>query len=236
MGVVSMVAASHSAPSNDWKVNRRWADHRVKRESRSTSTRGFLFYNEVILKTRASLCLRITHCGGARPVQTGSVHVFSCSFRIGASTRYSWSVHLHFSESTTEQEKKNPVPGFLSDDWHYNGDRIIPGPVFVYFRWCQSSHHCSDWRVSAFEKILFRTARPDFPFHLFSIFPNAFYFSVFGTNVLMEYILWFLSWYFSNTTMSSDKHTPLPVIVCSFFSFSDGLKCSFLLTFCFSGI
>lgn len=52
---------------------------------------------------------------------------------------------------------------------------------------------CSDWRVSAFEKILFRNSLPQFPFHLpLSIFPKAFYFSISGTNMLMEYVLWLL--------------------------------------------
>lgn len=101
---------------------------------------------------------------------------------------------------------KNPVPGFLSHDWHYNEDKIIP--VFVYFRWCQSSRHYSDWRVSAFEKVLFRNTLPQFPFHLFSIFPEAFSFSISGTNML-----WLLFLVHNHELWQT---YPLPVIVYSF--------------------
>lgn len=107
---------------------------------------------------------------------------------------------------------KTPVPGFLSHDWHYNEDKIIPGSVFVYFRWCQSFRHCSGWRVSAFEKILFRNSLPRFPFHLFSIFPKASYFSISGTNMFMEYAFWLL---FLVPNHKLWETYPLPVIVCS---------------------
>lgn len=196
----------------------------------------------MILKTQASLCLRITHCRGARPVQTGSVHstrkeppppysslccllmflavhLASCLhqiFRPSSALSHvalKWSVHLHFSETEMTGHSKNPVPGFLSHDWHYHEDNIIPGSVFVYFRRYQSSRHCSDWRVSAFEKVLFRNSLPQFPFHLFSIFPKAFYFSISGTNMLMEYALLLLFLVHNHELWQT---YPLSVIVYSF--------------------
>lgn len=83
----------------------------------------------------------------------------------------------------------------------------------MYFRWCQISRHCSDWRVSAFEKILFRNSLPQFPFHFFSIFSKAFYFSISGTNMLMEYVLWLLFLVHNHELWQT---YPLPVIVYSF--------------------